>query len=100
MATNAILGTNSSVAVNVLPKDASDNTTLDDIAFASTDLTGAILAGSVSADGRTWTGTLVAPGTVTVTATCPQVPSVPAYVATINVTTGPTTHLVGTVTVT
>jgi hypothetical protein len=37
---------------------------------------------------------------VTVIATDPTVPSVPAYVATVNVVADPITHLVGTVQVT
>jgi hypothetical protein len=101
MATNAVIGVNTTVAVNVLPEDANDNVTGDEIAFSSDDTAGAILDGVLSADGRTWTGSLTgATGTVTVTATCPAVPSVAAYTAVINVITGPTTHLVGTVTVT
>jgi hypothetical protein len=100
MATNAIIGTNTTVMVNVLPKDASDNTTDEDIRFTVSDPAGA-LAASVSADTRTWTGTLTGtPGDVRVTANAAVTAGVPPYIADIAVTTGPTTHLVGTVTVT
>jgi len=84
-----------------LPKDASDNTTDDTIAFATDDTAGAILTPSVSADGRTWTGTLTGViGTVNVTANDATTTGIPAYTAQLIVQAGATTHLVGTVTVT
>jgi hypothetical protein len=52
MASTAIIGTNTTVAVNVLPKDASDNVTPDQISWAVTDTAGA-LTPVVSADTRT-----------------------------------------------
>jgi hypothetical protein len=101
MAFTAIPGTNQKFDVTVLPKDAAENTTDDPVAFSTDDPGGAILAPSVSADGRTWTGTLTGQlGTVNLTATDAAVPSVPAYTAELIVSAGPTTHLVGTVTVT
>lgn len=101
MAFTAVIGVNQKFDVLVLPKSANENTTDDAIAFSTDDPGGAILTPSVSADGRTWTGMLgTTPGTVNVTATCPADPSVPAYTAQLIVQAGPTTHLVGTVTVT
>ena len=101
MASTAIIGTNTKFDVTVLPKDASDNTTDDTIAFATDDTAGAILTPSVSADGRTWTGTLKGvTGTVNVTATDTTTSGITPYTAQLIVTTGPTTHLVGSVAVT
>ena len=101
MAFSATPGVNQKFDVTVLPKDAGENTTGDPVSFSTDDPAGAILTPSLSADGRTWTGTLTGQvGTVNVTATDPAKPAVPAYTAQLIVTAGPTTHLVGTVTVT
>jgi hypothetical protein len=101
MAFTATPGVNQKFDVTVLPKDSGENTTADGISFATDDPGGAVLTPSLSADGRTWTGTLTGQlGTVNVTATSVQVPSVPPYTAQLIVQAGQTTHLVGTVTVT
>jgi hypothetical protein len=101
MAFTAVAGVNTTFTVTVTPKDAQDNTTADAISFSTDDPSGAILTPSVSADGYTWTGMLTGTlGTVNLTATDPAVPSVAAYTAQLIVQAGPTTHLVGTVTVT
>lgn len=101
MAFSATPGVNQKFDVTVLPKDAGENTTGDPIGFSTDDPGGTILTPSVSADGRTWTGTLTGQlGTVNLTAADLSMPSVPAYTAQLIVTAGPTTHLVGTVTVT
>ena len=101
MAFTAVPGVNTKFDVTVLPKDASDNTTADAITFTTDDAGNAILAPSVSADGRTWTGTLTGViGTVNVTANDATTTGIPAYTAQLIVQAGATTHLVGTVTVT
>ena len=101
MAFSATPGVNQKFDVTVLPKDAGENTTPDAVSFSTDDPGGAILAPSVSADGRTWTGMMTGQlGTVNLTATDPAMPLVPAYTAQLIVAAGQTTHLVGTVTVT
>jgi hypothetical protein len=101
MAFSAQPGVNQKFDVTVVPKDAGENTTADAISFSTDDPGAAILTPSVSADGRTWTGTLTGQlGTVNLTATDPAVPTVPAYTAQLIVAAGATTHLVGTVVVT
>jgi len=100
MAFTATPGVNQQFDVHVEPRDAGENTTADPITFTTDDPAGQILVPSLSADGRTWTGTLTGQlGTVNLSATDPVVPLVPAYTAQLIVTAGPTTHLVGTVTV-
>jgi hypothetical protein len=102
MATTLTQGVNAKVDILVEPKDASDLVTADAIAFTTDDPSGAILTPSLSADGRTWTGTIIAgvTGTVNVTASDTTTTGIPAYTQQVNVVAGPTTHLVGTVTVT
>ena len=69
MAFSATPGVNQKFDVTVLPKDAGENTTGDPIGFSTDDPGGTILTPSVSADGRTWTGTLTGQlGTVNLTA--------------------------------
>jgi hypothetical protein len=102
MATTLTLGTNTKVDILVQPKDANDLVTTDAIAFTTDDAAGNILTASVSADGRTWTGTVKAgvTGTVNVTANDTTTSGIPAFTEQVNVVAGATTHLVGTVTVT
>jgi hypothetical protein len=101
MAFTAIVGTNTKFDVLVTPEDAGDNATGATVNFSTDDPGGTILVPSVSADGYTWTGTLTGvTGTVNVTATCPSAPAVPPFQAQLVVQAGPTTQLVGTVTVT
>jgi hypothetical protein len=102
MATTLVLGTNTKVDILVEPKDANDLVTGDAIAFTTDDATNAILTPTLSADGRTWTGTVKAgvTGTVNVTANDTTTAGIPAYTQQVDVVAGPTTHLVGTVTVT
>ena len=102
MATTLTLGVNTKVDILVEPKDANDVVTTDAIAFTTDDAAGNILTPSLSADGRTWTGTVKAgvTGTVNVTANDTTTSGIPAYTAQVDVVAGATTHLVGTVTVT
>jgi len=101
MAFTATPGVNQKFDVAVLPKDAGENVTADTISFSTDDPGGAILTPSVSADGRTWTGTLTGvTGTVNVTASSVQVPAATPYTAQLIVQAGQTTHITGSVTVT
>jgi hypothetical protein len=98
---NAIAGVNTTVTVTALPKDANDNTTADHIDYAVADTAGVLTGAVISPDTHTWTGTLTGVlGTATITGTCREVATVPSYVATVTVTAGATTHIVGTTTVT
>ena len=101
MATTAIAGVNTKFDVHAEPRDANEKVTTDAMTFTTDDTAGTILTPSLSADGRTWTGTLTGVlGTVNVTANDTTTTGIPAYTSQLIVQAGPTTHIVGTTTVT
>jgi hypothetical protein len=100
MATTASV-TDTSVTIVSRVADSAGNFRPDAIAWASDDTGGQLLAGDISADTWTWTGTIQGKiGTVTVTATSPTAsPPPPASVITIDLQAGPAAQIISTVTV-
>lgn len=89
-----------SVTISVNPEDDHGDATSDQITFSNDDPNSAVLNGTVSADGKSWTGSPVAEGTVNFTVSDPSAPDVAPFTAQVVVEAGPTSQLVGTVTVT
>lgn len=85
--------------IEIKPEDDHGDVTADQITWTFSD-NGTVFSTSTSADTHTVTLTPVAEGTgVTVTATDPSSPDLAAFTATFDVGPGPTSQLVGAVTV-
>ena len=90
---------NTEVVIVIATEDDKNNPTADQLTWSSDD-NGTLLAPSISADTKTWTGTIQGvEGTVNVTASDPSAPNVASFVAQIVIGAGATSQLAGTVTV-